>query len=165
MAFGILNVIGGIVSSNFQAISFPFIVGLLVGGIWFAFGYYGGLPLVNTVYDWQPPNIPNEITDCHRQGLLVLRRRKRIMWASVPCYFVVGAILMPWLEKLGHPDVGFILIATVMAIIFFRYYLSRCPRCGYGFFAGSTNRAALIHRRNYCAYCGLSLDGQNRSKK
>ena len=162
MTFGILNVIGGLTSSYSQAGYFPMIAGLLVGGVWFGFGYYGGYPLVDTVSEWQPPNIPDEITNYHRQGILVLRRRKWTMWASVPCYFVVGAMLMPWFIKQGHPEIGFIPIAAVMAVVFYRYYLSRCPRCGYGFFTGSTSRAALIRPRRHCAHCGLSLDGQNK---
>lgn len=114
MTFGILNVIGGVIggitSSDSQVDFFPLLGGLLVGGIWFGFGYYGGLPLVDTVSYWQPPDIPNEINNYHRQGILVLRRRKWAMWASIPCCLGVGAMFMPWAHKTRptrswfHPD-------------------------------------------------------------
>ncbi len=67
MIFGLANV-GGSIAYATQQNMFILICGLLVGGGWFAFGKYGGLPLVNTVADWRP-STSGAIEDMQRQGL------------------------------------------------------------------------------------------------
>lgn len=129
MALGIGNIIGGLsapfdsasnqmVPDAFGFSTFGVLGGLLVGGLWFAFGYFGGLPLVDTVSDWQPPNNSEEITDSYRRGIVTLGRRKRLMWASIPAYFVLAGLLMPWFLQIKQGGVGFLLIATVIITIY-----------------------------------------------
>lgn len=151
----------GIPFDEIGVTTFGVLGGLLVGGVWFAFGYYGGLPLFDTVSDWQPPRNNEEITESHRRGLSTLRRRKWLMWASTPIFFVLAGLLMPWFIQIKQAGAGFLLIAVMIFMMQFHYHLSRCPRCGYGFFAGSTRRAALMEPRKYCAHCGLTVAGQN----
>lgn len=158
MAFGVAIVVGGIDSVRSSALDlFPLLVGLLIGGAWFGFGLYGGLPLVNTVPDWCPAITPDEVSDQHRRGLLVMRRRRWIMWASVPSMFIVAFFLIPVLVKAGQPGVAVLFLGVPLAVIDFRYFLSRCPRCGYGFFARSKSRAATLSLKKTCGHCGLSL--------
>jgi ribosomal protein S27AE len=156
MIFGLANVAGSIAYTSRQDM-FMLIGGLLVGGGWFAFGKYGGLPLVSTVADWRPPSSSGEIEEIHRQGLLVMRRRRWIVWAAIPGTFVVAALLIPLLMQGGHPEIIVLLLGVPLAFISFRYYLSRCPRCSFGFFTRSASRAALLRLRNTCGHCGLSL--------
>lgn len=153
MVFGLAN----IVASISYVPRVMLVGGLLVGGCWFAFGKYGGLPLVDTVVDWRPPAASGAIEDMHRQGLLVMRRRRWIVWAAIPGTFAVAALLVPLLMQGGHPEFVVLLLGVPLAFINFRYYLSRCPRCGLGFFTRSTSRAALLRRGNTCGHCGLSL--------
>src|SRR5574341_1420032 len=155
MIFGLANIAGSIAYANRQNM-FMLIGGLLVGGGWFAFGKYGGLPLVNTVADWRP-STSGAIDEMHRQGLLVMRRRRWTVWATVPATFAVAALLIPLLMQTGHPELVVLLLGVPLAFISLRYYLSRCPRCGLGFFTRSTSRAALIRLSNTCGHCGLSL--------
>jgi len=155
MIFGLANV-GGSIAYATQQNMFILICGLLVGGGWFAFGKYGGLPLVNTVADWRP-STSGAIEDMHRQGLRVMRRRGGIVWAAIPGAFSVAALLIPLLMKAGLPELVVLLLGVPLALINFRYFLSRCPRCGLGFFTRSANRAALLRQTNTCGHCGLSL--------
>ena len=69
----------------------------------------------------------------------------------------VAAWLIPLLLQGGHPELAVFLLGVPLAFINFRYYLSRCPRCGLGFFTRSASRAALLRRGNICGHCGLSL--------
>jgi hypothetical protein len=174
MGFGISNVAGGMLGSmlyhppmqaeliDIGVPAFQVLGGILVGGAWFYFGYYGGLPLIDTVEEWRPPVNREEVTEPQREGLAVLRRRRWMMWASIPGYFIVMGSTMRWLMKSGQLGACFLLVGVAMAIIHFRYYLSRCPRCGFGFFAGSTKRYAILHRTTFCVECRLSLDGKNK---
>ena len=156
MIFGLANVAGSIAFAPRQDM-FMRIGGLLVGGAWFAFGKYGGLPLVDTVRDWRSPSASGAIEAQHRQGLLVMRRRRWMVWAAIPGLFIAAALLMPALMQSGHPEFVVFLLGVPMAFINFRYYLSRCPRCGFGFFTKSASRAALLRRGDTCGHCGLSL--------
>lgn len=131
--------------------------GLLVSGVWFGFGWYGGLPLVDTVRDWRPPTGPNEINDMHRRGLLVIRRREWIMWASIPLALAVGVSVIPICLRLNQPGLVVLIVGVPYLIIVFRHFLSRCPRCGYGFFTRSTSRGAFLEWRKACGHCGLPL--------
>ena len=65
--------------------------------------------------------------------------------------------LAVWLDD--PSSVRFILIGLGVPIIAvqFVYWLSRCPRCGYGFFARGKSRAAFLARGQSCRHCGLSL--------
>jgi hypothetical protein len=79
IGFGILIILGGIkesVQSSTMELFQP-CGAFLVGGVWLAFGLYGGLPLVDTVRDWRSVAIPDEIDGIHRKGLLVMRRCRR----------------------------------------------------------------------------------------
>jgi len=160
MLFGLANVAGSIASAAFVPRQYMFVLiggGFLIGGGWFAFGKYGGLPLVNTVTDWRPPNASGAIEDQHRQGLLVMRRRRWMVWAVSPGIFIATAFLMPVLMQLEHPEFVAFLLGVPLIFINFRYYQSRCPRCGLGFFTKLTSRAALLRRGDTCGHCGLSL--------
>ena len=158
MAFGVAIVVGGIGSMRFSPFNlFPLLVGFLIGGAWFAFGLYGGVPLVNTLREWCPAITPDEVNNQHRLGLLVMRRRRWIMWASVPCALAVAVILIPILIQADQPGLIVFILSVPLAIIYFRYFLSRCPRCGYGFFTRSISRAATLNIRKVCGHCGLSL--------
>ena len=161
MVFGLTNIIASITHATRGNI-FMLAGGLLVGGAWFAFGKYGGLPLVDTVVDWRPPASPDAVDEMHRSGLLVMRRRRWMMWAAVPGALAVAALLIWLLMGVGHPELSVLLLAVPLAIISSRYVLSCCPRCGYGFFAQSANRAALLCLRRTCAHCGLSLHAYKR---
>jgi len=156
MIFGLMNVAGSVAFAPRQDM-FMLIGGLLVGGGWFAFGKYGGLPLVNTVADWRPPSTSGAIEVQHRQGLLVMRRRRWMAWAAIPGTFIAAAFLIPLLMQGGHPELVVFLLGVPLAFINFRYYLSRCPRCGLGFFTRSASRAALLRRGDTCGHCGLRL--------
>ena len=156
MIFGLTIIVGSIAYAPRQDL-FMLVGGLLVGGGWFAFGKYGGLPLVDTVVDWRPPSTSGAVAEMHRQGLLVMRRRRWFVWAAIPGVFAVAALLMPFLLQSGHPELIVLLLGVPLAFINFRYYLSRCPRCGLGFFTKSSSRAALLRRGNACGHCGLSL--------
>jgi len=158
MAFGVAIVVGAIDSvRSFPLDLFPLLGGFLIGSAWFAFGLYGGLPLVDTVREWCPAAAPNEVNDMHRQGLLVMRQRRWIMWASVPCALAVAVVLIPVLIRADQPGLIVLILGVPLALINFRYFLSRCPRCGYGFFARSTSRAATINLKKACGHCGLPL--------
>jgi len=161
MIFGLANIAAGIAYATRQDL-FMLIGGLVVGGAWFAFGKYGGMPLVSTVADWRP-SPTGAIDDMHRQGLLVMRRRRWIVWAAVPGTLAVGALLIPLLMEAGQPGLVVLFLGVPLAFINFRYYLSRCPRCGLGFFTRSASRAALIRRSNTCGHCGLSLYAYKKS--
>ena len=156
MMFGLACIMGSIAYAPRHDI-FMLVGSLLVGGGWFAFGKYGGLPLVDTVVDWHPSAAPGAIEDMHRQGLLVMRRRRWMVWTAIPGAFGVAALLIPLLMQSGHPELIVLLLGVPVALINFRYYLSRCPRCGLGFFTTSASRAALLRRGNTCGHCGLSL--------
>jgi hypothetical protein len=54
MIFGLATIGSSIAYAPRQDL-FMLVGGLLVGGGWFAFGKYGGLPLVDTAADWRPP--------------------------------------------------------------------------------------------------------------
>jgi hypothetical protein len=158
MVFGVAIVVGAIDSVRSSPLDlFPLLGGVLIGGAWFGFGFYGGLPLVGTVREWRPAATPNEVNDMHRQGLLVMRQRRLIMWASVPCAVAVAVVLIPVLIQTDEPGLIVLILGVPLAIINFRYFLSRCPRCGYGFFTRSTSRAATINLKKACGHCGLSL--------
>jgi ribosomal protein S27AE len=159
MAFGAASILGiGIdLVRSLTPDLFLLIGTFLVGSAWFTFGLYGGLPLVSTVSEWHPVATPDEVNDMHRQGLLVMQRRRWIMWASVPCAFAVAVVLIPVLIQAGQPGLIVLILGVPLAIINFRYLLSRCPRCGYGFFTRSKSRAATINLRKVCGHCGLSL--------
>ena len=156
MIFGLATIASCIAHARAHDL-FMLVGGLLVGGAWFAFGMYGGLPLVGTVDDWHPPADSTAIEDMHRRGLLVMRRRKWLTWLAAPGALVVGVSLMPLLRQVGQPQLVVLLMLGPLAFVNYRYYLSRCPRCGYGFFTRSTNRAALLRRGKACGHCGLSL--------
>ena len=158
MALGGANVVAGVVyGAVWQRDLFMTGAALMGGGAWFAFGKYGGFPLVDTVADWHPPGTPGEINDMHRRGLLVMRRRRWMMYAAVPSGFAVAALLIPPLLRAGHPELTALVVGVPWLVINLRYLLSRCPRCGYGFFARSASRAALLRSGKTCAQCGLSL--------
>lgn len=158
MVLGVACIIGAIDSVGSSPLDLsPLLGGLLVGGAWFAFGFYGGLPLVNTVREWHPAVTPDEVNTMHRRGLLVMRRRRWMMWASYPAMFVAFLYLIPILTRTGQPGLIVLVLGVPLVIITFRYLLSRCPRCGYGFFTRSTSRAATISLRKTCGHCGLSL--------
>jgi len=157
MTFGLANLIGAIVYSESQNMA-ALVGGALVGSVWFAFGYYGGLPLFDTVRDWHSPVVAGVIEKTHRQGLLVMRRRKWVSWLSIPGMPIAMLFLIPLLKNIGHPELVLFLVGVPVIFIQFRYYLSRCPRCGLGFFALSSSRTAFLRRGNACSHCGLSLD-------
>lgn len=158
MAFGLANVIGGIsYAATHDRSVFMAASALLVGGAWFAFGKYGGLPLVDTVTDWHPPAKSDLVTDVHRAGLLVMRQRRWMMWVSVPVALALAPLAISLLMRIGQPELVVFLLGVPFAIVNFRYLLSRCPRCGYGFFTRSANRAATVRLSQSCAHCGLSL--------
>ncbi len=161
MVFGALNLLGLVL----QLILEPFpealtigVLGVLVGGACFAFGWYGGLPLFETVSGWTPPADPTVITAGHRAGLRLMRRW---WWQQfmVPMAALVlcGLLVMPSLMAWGHPEAA-MLVLVPAGIFSLRYVLSRCPRCGFGFFTRSTSRAAFIRRLQACGHCGLPLD-------
>src|SRR5258708_24522906 len=156
MGFGLFVVLGGVFSAPRQPDLFMLVTSVLVGGTWFAFGKYGGLPLVETVARWQPPTVLTEITSVQRQGLVVMRRRKWTMWAAIPATLGLAALLVAF-EPVGRPEMILLVAAVPIAFINFRYLLSRCPRCGYGFFTRSRSRAAPLHLASVCGHCGLSL--------
>lgn len=160
MAFGATNMAAAAPSAAHRGDigMFMLVGGLVVGGVWFAFGWYGGLPLVSTVADWQPPAAPDEVNEMHVRGLLVMRRRRWMMWATSPVVLAMAAALMPLLMPTRHPEWIVLILAVPMCLLGFPYGLSRCPRCGYGFFARSTSRAALFGYGNACHHCGLPLD-------
>ena len=162
MVFGLANIIVSIAYAGPGNV-FMLVGGLLVGGAWFAFGKYGGSPLVDTVADWHPPTAPDAVNEMHRRGLLVLRRRRWMMMAAVPAALAIAPLLISPLMRSGQPEVTVLLLGVPLAIINFRYLESRCPRCGYGFFAGSTSRGALLRLRKTCAHCGLSLHAYKAS--
>lgn len=133
------------------------IAGVLIGVVWLAFGLYGGYPLVDTVPRWSPPDDRESIRESDCAGLAVIRKRKRIVWATVPIAFVLVALFMPLVLRGGKPQWLLLGVAPPMLFVYFRYQLSRCPRCGFGFFARSTNRAAPLRSGSTCATCGLTL--------
>jgi hypothetical protein len=166
MAFGIACAISAFGLPNDPFVPNGLIVagGIVIGVTWFAFGLYGGLPLFNTTSVWHPPASPDEVNSLHREGLLVIRRRRWLMWAAFASMFTV----LPFMALLLLPsDNGMYLIAGVwllLLIITYRYFLSRCPRCGFGFFTLSMHRAAPVWFRSSCAHCKLSLVAYQRGE-
>jgi hypothetical protein len=136
MAFGLATVVTGIAYGAVlgERGIFMTAAGVLVGSAWFAFGKYGGLPLVDTAADWHPPTTPGVVDGMHRRGLLVMRRRRWVMWAAVPVALAGPVLPMPALMRAGQPELLVLLVGVPLGIINARYLLSRCPRCGYGFF-------------------------------
>jgi len=162
MAFGLMNIVSVVYTAPPDLVMF--VGGLLVGGGWFGFGLYGGYPLASTVVDWHPPASFDAVEEMHRQGLRVMRRRRWIMALSIPIVMVaVMFLVMPLLMRLGHPEYVFLPVAGALVFVNFRYYGSRCPRCGHGFFTRSASRAARIYHDNRCGHCGLSLDADKTS--
>jgi hypothetical protein len=158
MVFGVANIISVTASLWSSTLDMTLAIGgFLVGGAWFAFGLYGGLPLVNTVHEWHRSANPHEVTDIQRRGLLVMRGRRWATWATVPGFLLLGSLLVPLLIRSGQPELVVLIIGVPLAIVNARYLLSRCPRCGYGFFARSTHRAAMLARTRTCRHCGLGL--------
>ncbi len=163
MAFGFANMMSSIVyAAGVGAGAGPVdpvmvVGGLLVGAVWFAFGWYGGYPLVDTVVDWHPPESPDAVEEMHRQGLRVMRRRRWMTWFVIPILFATVALVMPLLMGVGHPEFIFLPAALPFFFVNYRYYGSRCPRCGLGFFTRSASRAAAIQRIDSCGHCRLSL--------
>ncbi len=159
IGFGALIILGGIkdLVKSSTLDMFYLLGAFLVGGAWLAYGLYGGFPLVDTVRDWHPVTTSDEINDMHRQGLFAMRRRRWVMWASVPCALAVAVVLIPVLIHSDQLGLIVLILGVPLAIINFRYFLSRCPRCGYGFFTRSTSRAATINLKKVCGHCGLSL--------
>jgi hypothetical protein len=157
MAFGTLNVVQCVRYGLTAGDLFMPIAGILVGGVWFAVGWYGGLPLVATVDDWRPPAAPDEVSATHRQGLLVMRRRRWLTWASVVVWLVGGLALAVWLDHPRYSPIALIVLGVPIVVVQLMYRLSRCPRCGYGFFARGKGRAAFLTRGHACRQCGLSL--------
>jgi len=145
------------VAQGIQHDGFSLFAGLAVGSVWFAFGKYGGLPLVDTVAEWHAGGDPESVAQVHKDGLLVMRQRRLLMWISIPSAFLVFFLVGSQLQRLGHPEIVLLLLVVPLGFIHFRYYLSRCPRCGFGFFTTSKSRAAFIRRRKSCGHCGLSL--------
>jgi len=91
--------------------------------------------------------------------LRLIRRRRTTQWLAIPATIlliaacaslVIGSGREPWL----------LLLALPLLIVTLQYQLSRCPRCGYGFFTKSTSRAASLHRLTACGHCGLSLEAR-----
>src|SRR6266542_1444922 len=111
MIFGLAN-IGWSVAYAARRDAFMLVGGILVGGAWFAFGKYGGLPLVDTVVEWHPPATPGAVEEMHRRGLLVIRRRRWIAWAAVPGALAVAALLTPMLMQGGHPQFIVLILAV-----------------------------------------------------
>ncbi len=158
MMFGIVGVFGGIASVQAgDDRAFLVLGSLLVGGAWFAFGIYGGLPLVDTVSEWHPPDSRDEVTEMHRKGLLVMRRRRWTMWLFYPAALLAAPLLIVACFRIREPGLAVLALGIPIFILSFRYFLSRCPRCGYGFFAGSTRRATTFGYRRSCGNCALSL--------
>ena len=159
MIFGLITMVSGVFNRDPDHPIFLLAGGILVGAAWFAFGAYGGLPLVDTVKEWCPSTSHGQIDEVHRQGLRVMRRRKWLGWLAIPLGVVAMAAIAPLLNPIGQPEIVLLLVFPPLAILYYRYHLSRCPRCGYGFFARSTNRMAFLQPRKDCAHCGLPLDG------
>ena len=158
MAFGIANAAGGVASAAYaDDRALRVAAGILVGGAWFALGKLGGLPLVDTVRDWHPPVTPEIVTQLHRRGLLVMRRRRWIMWLSCLGVPIVAPLVIAAHSHVGQIGLTVMVLGVPMAAFTLRYYLSRCPRCGYGFFARSRSRAATLGVGTSCRHCGLSL--------
>jgi len=157
MAFGLANIVAGIVYATEQD-WFLALAGPLVGGAWFAYGKYGGMPLIDTVNDWHPPATPDSIDEMHRRGLLVMRHRRWVMWVANVATFAGMALVIPVFVVAGHPELALFIVGVPLAIVHARYLLSRCPRCGLGFFTKSAKRSASIRRgRRSCGNCGLPL--------
>ena len=121
MIFGLATVIGGIGQATPKDLFAP-VAGLLVGGAWFAFGKYGGLPLVNTVADWHP-SAPGALEDMHRRGLLVMRARRWTLWAAMPGALIVTVFLVPSLLERGHPELVVLVLGMSLGYINCRYVL------------------------------------------
>lgn len=157
VVFAAAILIGLVLDIRAEPDLFNLFMGGFVSAAWLAFGVYGGFPLFETVQDWHAPATPCEITDAHRQGLLVMRRRKWIMWAAYPVALAMVPFLHGALEGLGQAPLVVVLLFVPLAVLSFRYWLSRCPRCGYGFFVRSKNRAGLTILTNSCPHCELPL--------
>jgi hypothetical protein len=158
MALGIavaLGTIGGAFDGS-ETVTL-ILAGVCVGGAWFAFGFIGGLPLVDTVPDWEPSSTPSIVTEQQVQGLLTMRRRRLAMWLSFPAVMLAGPPALLVTSRIGERGLMVLLLGIPLAVLAGRYYLSRCPRCGYGFFARSRSRAALLFSSRTCGHCGLSL--------
>jgi hypothetical protein len=160
MIFGLANVAGSLAYADRDL--FMTIGGVIVGSAWFAFGKYGGLPLAGTVANWRPPSGSDAVDERHRRGLLAIRRRKWATWAAIPVALAAMPLLMPSVMRIGHPELIALVVGVPLGAVNLRYLLSRCPRCGFGFFARSTSRAALLWQTRTCAHCGLSIDALKR---
>jgi len=161
MLFGLVN-IAAVIAFSARQDMFMLIGGILGGSAWFAFGWYGGLPLVETVVGWHPPANSAAVDEMHRQGLKVMRHRKWVAWLAIPGALAATALLMPLLMQSTQPELVLLIVGVPIAFVNCRYYLSRCPRCGFGFFTKSVSRAALIRQRNTCGHCGLSLSADKK---
>src|SRR5947208_172260 len=149
MIFGGYTVLGAIHSWVYEAHPQSFMIagGIIVGAAWFGLGAYGGLPLVNTAPRSSQELGSEALTERERRGLVVLRNRKWLAWLSLPAALAMGPLvaqLPPQYCGLGVLGVG-----VMVAILNLCHWLSRCPRCGYGFFALSKGRATF-----FCPYPG-----------
>ena len=154
--FGAVGTLGAIYDGLMRN-DLPFLVdGGLVSATLFLFGLYGGLPLVETVKDRVSPTTDEEVTEKHLAGLRVMRIRGCLMLGFLFLGLPFWVLLDTVLQRLALPDLDLAIMSIMVALIFGRYLLSRCPRCGYGFFALSRRRAAGILWTDPCSHCGIS---------
>jgi hypothetical protein len=126
MIFGCACIVGA-VTQGIQHDAFELISGLVVGGVWFAFGAYGGLPLIGTSGEWHSTGDFSAVAQSHKDGLIVMRRRRRIMWLALPSALLASVLIMPALQHLGRPEMVVFLLGIPLVFLNFRYYLSKVP--------------------------------------
>jgi len=139
-AFGLLIVISTIVSGRRQPDEvFP---GLIVGAAWTIAGWKRGLPIIPT--SKERPAALNQI-----------RRRGRILLASIAVFLALGGLVLPALPERAL-FTGFVLVAMVAALPFCILALSECPYCHEQIAAG-WGRFGSVLLFSRCGRCGETL--------
>jgi ribosomal protein S27AE len=166
MAFGALQYISIFAylfndSDPIELVVFGF-AGSIIGAVWFLFGWYGGIPLVNTIKDWKQSEDLTNVSTSDIAGLGVIKRRLWTIVLGIPIVIAPLVIILSIFGASSSPNLIIIIPSVITAFFIFsvivgRAFASRCPRCGYGFFASSKKRGATFKWRKSCGVCGLAL--------
>ena len=143
--FGAAIIAGGIAGATQDMGIDTILPALCVGGAWAIVGLKGGYPLVRAGQ--------GSIS----AGLRVLRRRRLLaygfplLWAPV---LVEGMLAAPPAIQTS----AFCILTLPMVVVFARFALSACPRCGHHFFLPPRGRArSAAWSPHACQSCGLAL--------
>jgi hypothetical protein len=97
-----------------------------------------------------------EITNTQKIGIKnIIKRKKRSIW--FPAIWIPFAIMF---LAVGFDNAALVIgfgCALMNGLLNILWLLSKCPRCGNGFYT-STSKARWLWFTTQCRHCGLSLE-------